>query len=445
MVEMNFHSVEYRDPASIKLRRRAWRKYPARQIAEAVRQLERTGAVIEPPLIDNEGYAVCGGAIIQAARRLGWKEIPVLLVANMTPEELRLYAINAHMLNDLGANDDALLVEELRELDRLLEEDVLKCLAMEEGELTRLLRIGDNPAASDLNMPTNLSQAVVTRPDDMWLIGRHRILCASSLERGSFLALMQGELAQFGLTDSPYNLGMSTISSDPTREEFAFAHGEMSPSEFTRFLTTAMRFMKEASESGAWHAFFMSYHFLLELLRAGTVVFGRPKAMCTWVKSQPGQGSPFRSQTEQVVYFRNGDAPPRDNVSLGKHGRNRSTAWHYDGMTTASSERSELLKSHATPKPLDLLRDAILDVTTYDGIVLDPFGGIGSTMLAAHNVERRGYLIEIEPRFVDVAVRRMQAATGLKATRFGDGQTFDVVEADAQAQAGAAAEAHGDV
>lgn len=425
MVEMNSHSLKYRNPATIKLRKRAWRKYPARQIAEAVRQLERTGAVIEPPLIDNEGYAVCGGAIIQAARRLGWKEIPVLLVANMTPEELRLYAINAHMLNDLGANDDASLVEELRELDRLLEADVLKCLAMDEGELTRLLKLGERASASGLGIPSSLPGTVVTRPDDMWLIGRHRILCASSLERSSFLALMQGELAQFGLTDSPYNLPMSMISSDPAREEFAYAHGEMSPNEFTRFLTTAMRLMKEASEPGAWHAYFMSYHFLLELLRAGTVVFGRPKAMCTWVKSQPGQGSPFRSQTEQVVYFRNGDAPARDNVALGKHDRNRSTAWQYDGMTTASNERSELLKSHATPKPVDLLQDAILDVTTYDGVVLDPFGGIGSTMLAAHAVERRGYLIEIEPRYVDIAIRRIQTATGLQATRASDGRRFE--------------------
>lgn len=433
MVEMNSHSLEYRDPATIRLRKRPWRKYPARQIAEAMRQLERTGAVIEPPLIDAEGYAVCGGAIIQAARRLGWKEIPVLLVANMTPDELRLYAINAHALNDLGASDDTLLIEELRELDRLLEEDVLKCLAMEEGELTRLLKLGQKPSPPELSDLTRVSAACVTRPGDLWLIGRHRLLCANSLEQSSFVALMQRELAQFGLTDSPYNISMATISSDPSREEFKYAHGEMSPNEFTRFLTTAMRLMQEASEPGAWHAYFMSYHFLLELLRAGTIVFGRPKAMCTWVKSQPGQGSPFRSQTEQVVYFRNGDAPARDNVSLGRHDRNRSTAWFYDGMTTASNERSELLKSHATPKSVDMLRDAILDVTTYDGIVLDPFGGIASTMLAAHAVERRAYLIEIEPHYVDVAIRRMQAATDLQATRFSDGRTFDDLEAEAAA------------
>ena len=298
--------------------------------------------VVEPPLIDNEGYAVCGGAIVQAAQQLGWEQIPVLLVANMTAEELRLYAINAHKLTELGAYDE-LLIEELRELDRLLEEEVFKCLAIEEGELTRLLGLGDRTIEEATDVPDDVSAIAITRNGDLWQIGRHRLLCASSLVRGSFETLMQGELAQFGLTDSPFNLSMATISSDPTREEFAFGHGEMSPNEFTRFLTTAMRFMKDASEPGAWHAYFMSYHFLLELLRAGTVVFGRPKAMCTWVKSQPGQGSPFRSQTEQIVYFRNGDAPCRENVQLDKHGRNRSTVWHFDGMTTASSERADLL------------------------------------------------------------------------------------------------------
>jgi hypothetical protein len=437
-LDSNSHSIELRDPATIKLRRRAWRKYPKPQIDEAKRQLERTGTVVEPPLIDSEGYAVCGGAIIQASRQLGWKQIPILLIANMTPEELRLYAINAHKLSDLGSYDDLLLAEELRELDKLLEAEVLSSLAIEEGELTRLLGLGERSGIEDPDNACTESEIIVTRRKDLWELGRHRLLCASSLERSSFNILLQGELAQFGLTDSPYNLPMATISSDPTREEFAFAHGEMSPNEFVRFLTTAMRLMKDASEEGAWQAFFMSYHFLLELLRAGTVVFGRPKAMCTWVKSQPGQGSPFRSQTEQVVYFRNGDSAFRDSVQLGKHGRNRSTAWHYDGMTTASSDRSALLKTHATPKPVDLLQDAILDVTSRDGIVLDPFGGIGSTMLAAHAAERRGYLIEIEPRYVDVAIRRMQSATGLQAIRASDGRPFDDLEAETASAAGMA-------
>jgi DNA modification methylase len=175
----------------------------------------------------------------------------------------------------------------------------------------------------------------------------------------------------------------------------------------------------------------MSYHYLLELLRAGTVVFGRPKAMCTWVKAQGGQGSLYRSQTEQIVFFKNGEARHQNNVALGKHGRTRTTAWHYDGMTTPSGERDELLRLHATPKPVQLLKDAILDVTRRGDIVLDPFAGIGSVAVAAHSADRRAYTIEIEPTFVDAAIRRMRSAYQLDAIRESDGASFSDLEAAA--------------
>lgn len=434
MVANNSHTIEHVDLSAIKLRDRRWRDYLALQIDEAIRQLERTGQVVEPPLLDSENRVVCGGAIVQAAKKLNWPQIPVLRVGSMSPDELRLYAINAHKLSDMGKYDDALLADELRELDKLLGKEALATLAMEEGELTRLLGLSESTGedVSELS-PANRTAIAITQPGDLWKVGeRHRFLCASSLEASSFATLMDGKRAQFGLVDPPYNIPMSTIPSHPDRQEFAFAYGEMTPNEFTRFLTTVMREMKSVSDDGSLHAFFMSYHYLLELLRAGTVVFGRPKAMCTWVKSQPSQGSLFRSQTEQIVYFRNGQGSHRNNVQLGKHGRNRTTAWHYDGMTTATSERAKLLMEHATPKPADMLQDAILDVTARGGIVLDPFGGIGSTMVAAHAAERCGYLMEIEPRYVDVAIRRMKVNFELEAIRMRDGKRFSELEEQAE-------------
>lgn len=434
----NSHSLEEIELSAIKLRHRRWRINPPRQIDEAARQLERMGRVVEPPLLDRDNRVVCGSAIVLAAIKLGWTSILVLRVADMTPEELRLYAMNAHMLSDLGKFDDALLADEIRELEKLLGEEMLATLAMEEGELTRLLRLAESVDDDPSGLLSACDEAVaITRPGDLWQVGKdHRLLCASSLETSSFKLLMAEQRAQFGLVDAPYNIPKSIYSGDQTRKEFQFAHGEMSPNEFTRFLTKVMRDMKAASEDGSLHAFFMSYHFLLELLRAGTVVFDRPRAMCTWVKSQPGHGSLFRSQTEQIVYFRSGEASHRNNVQLGKHGRNRSTAWHYDGMTSATRERVELLKAHATPKPVDLLKDAILDVTTRGGIVLDPFSGIGSTMVAAHAAERKAYLIEIEPQYVDVAIRRMHSAFGVEAVRLCDGKTFSELEESAREKSG---------
>lgn len=427
---MNTHKIEHLELSAIKLRDRSWRTNSARQIDEAARQLERTGQVVEPPLLDDENHVVCGGAIVQAAQKLCWSHIPVLRVSGMSPDELRLYSINARKLSEMGADDDALLAEELRTLETLLGKEALETLAIDEGEVTRLLKL-DKAVEEDLSGVTisNEPVAAITRPGDLWQFeGGHRFLCASSLESQNFAILMDGSVAQFGLTDPPYNISMSTISSKSEREEFAFGHGEMSPNEFTRFLTKVMREMKLVSEEGSLHAFFMSYHYLLELLRAGVIVYGRPKAMCTWIKTQAGQGSLYRSQTEHIAYFRNGEVAHRNNVQLGKYGRNRSTAWHYDGMTTATSERDELLKDHATPKPTDLLKDAILDVTSHGGIVLDPFGGIGSTMVASHSAERCAYLMEIEPQYVDVAIRRMRKTFGVDAIRLQDGMSFSDLE-----------------
>lgn len=433
MVINNSHTIEVIELSAIKLRHLQWRINPPPQIDEAVRQLERTGQIVEPPLLDSDNRVVCGGATVQAAIKVGWTHIPVLRVSNMTPDELRLYALNARMLSDMGKNDDALMVDEIRELEMLLGEGTLAALAMEEGELTRLLGLAESVNDDFSGLSAASAEAVaITRVGDLWQVGKdHRLLCASSLETSSFTFLMNGQRAQFGLADPPYNIPKSIYSGDQSRKEFAFGHGEMSPNEFTRFLTKVMSEMKTVSEEGSLHAFFMSYHFLLELLRAGTVVFDRPRAMCTWIKTQPGHGSLFRSQTEQIVYFRNGDISHRNNVQLGKFGRNRSTAWHYDGMTTATSERAELLKAHGTPKPTDLLKDAILDVTSHGGIVLDPFSGIGGTMLAAHAAERRAYLIEIEPQYVDVTIRRMHAAYGIDAIRLQDGRKFSELEASA--------------
>ena len=429
---MNSLKLEKIDPSAIKARKRQWRKYSRAQLKAACQLLEMSGDTEITPLIDKDDCVAFGEEFVLAAQQLGLKSITVVRSNNMTPDELRLYALNAQKMFDMGEFDEALLAEELQELEKLLGSESLTGLAFEEGELTRLLNLEEaaiesGERAFDPDLPS------ITQPSDLWTLGKdgkHRFLCATALEDPSYAKLMSGELASFGCTDMPYNLGMRDISSDTTREEFAFAHGEMSPNEFTRFQTTFMRLMKENSKPGSLHAFFMSYHYLAELFRAGLIVFGRPKAMCTWIKSQPGQGSLFRSQTEQVVYFKNGNAPHRNNVQLGKHGRNRTTAWHYDGMTTPSAERDELLKLHATPKPVDLLKDAMLDVTARGEIVLDPFAGIGSVAVAAESCNRRAFMVEIEPRFVDAAIRRMRSTFEMEAYRESDGASFSELEAE---------------
>ena len=423
------HRIEYLAPALIKDRERSWRLYPREQLAFLRESISKRG-IVEPPLIDADDRIVCGGLIVQAARDLGLNEIPILRVESLSAAELRLYAIAASRIAGLGEIDEGLLGEELRELEKLIDTPDFSSIGFTTAELDRLLQLISGAVDFDEDIPARDSGRPVSTIGDVWTIGAHRLVCGDALLPASFNALMLGELARFTLSDVPYNLPAADISGHGRfkHTDFVMAAGEMSPAEFTRFLTKAMRNISAHSVEGSLHAFFMSYHFLLELLRAGSIVFGRPKAVCTWVKRQGGQGALFRSQTEFVTYFKKGSAKHRNNVMLGKYGRNRTTAWMFDGMNTPSAERDALLSGHPTPKPVDLLREAILDVTARGEIVLDPFAGSGSLILAADGCERRAFCMELDPLYVDVTLRRCRNVLCVEPVRSSDGRTLAEVE-----------------
>ncbi len=173
-----------------------------------------------------------------------------------------------------------------------------------------------------------------------------------------------------------------------------------------------------------------------ELLEAGGTVYGDTLNIAIWVKSNAGQGSFYRSQHELVGVFRVGKGPHLNNIELGRHGRSRSNVWHYAGVNTFRAGRLDDLGSHPTVKPVALVADAIKDVTRRRDIVLDTFCGSGTTILAAERVGRRAYTLELEPRFVDVAIRRWQAFTRRDATHAEAGLTFDELASQRQVALG---------
>ena len=166
-----------------------------------------------------------------------------------------------------------------------------------------------------------------------------------------------------------------------------------------------------------------------ELLAAGSAVYSELKNIIVWVKTTPGQGSFYRSQHELIFAFKNGDAPHLNNFELGQRGRNRSNVWTYAGANTFRAGRMDDLAMHPTMKPVALVADAMRDCSRRGDIVLDPFIGSGTTIMAAERVGRRAYGIEIDPRYVDVAVRRWQAYTRRDAVLHGSGQTFEEIAA----------------
>jgi DNA modification methylase len=166
-----------------------------------------------------------------------------------------------------------------------------------------------------------------------------------------------------------------------------------------------------------------------EMLAAGNEVFGPPQNLVVWNKTNAGQGSFYRSQHELIFVYKNGDTAHLNNVELGRHGRNRSNVWTYAGVNTFRSGRLDDLSVHPTVKPVVMVADAIKDCSRRGDIVLDPFMGSGTTLLAAERVGRKSYGVEIDPLYVDAAIRRWQEFVGRDAVLASTGQSFGEVEA----------------
>jgi DNA modification methylase len=273
----------------------------------------------------------------------------------------------------------------------------------------------------------DLAVPPVTQPGDLWQLGRHRLLCADATRPQSFERLMGGQLAEMVFADPPYNLpidghvsGLGSLK----HAEFAMASGEMSEAGFISFLEKVLGSMAAHSRDGAIHFICMDWRHLFELLTAGRNAYSELKNLCVWTKTNGGMGSLYRSQHELIAVFKKGSAPHINNVELGRHGRYRTNVWAHAGMNSFGAERDQALAMHPTVKPVALVEDAILDCSKRGGVVLDAFAGSGTTLIAAERAGRRGFGLELEPRYVDVTLRRFRELTGIETLHLESGLTF---------------------
>ena len=265
-------------------------------------------------------------------------------------------------------------------------------------------------------------------------LGAHRLYCGNALEEAAYVALMTGKKAAMVFVDPPFNVKIDGHASGlgATRHrEFAFASGEMSETEFTAFLTQSCRLLATYSEPGALHFICMDWAHAYELLTASRAVYSELKNMCVWAKDNAGMGSLYRSQHELIFVFKHGKTAHRNNIQLGKYGRYRSNIWRYPGMNSfgRTTDEGNLLALHPTVKPVALVADAILDCTQRGDIVLDSFLGSGTTLMAAERVGRICHGMEIDPLYVDTAIRRWQNLTGERARHARTNRYFDTVAA----------------
>jgi DNA modification methylase len=259
------------------------------------------------------------------------------------------------------------------------------------------------------------------------------LLCGDARSADDYAKVLEKAKAQFVFTDPPYNVpidghvcGLGRIR----HRDFAMGCGEMSEEAFTGFLTTVFRNLAAHSCDGSIHQVCMDWRHLAEITAAGRAVYAELKNVCVWNKANAGMGSFYRSKHELVFVFKCGTAPHINNFELGQHGRSRSNVWDYAGVNSLRPGRLDELAMHPTVKPVALVADAIKDCSNRNGIVLDPFAGSGTVLIAAERTGRKARALEIDPHYVDVAVNRWQNFTGKPAIHAETGQTFeDVAEA----------------
>jgi DNA modification methylase len=375
-----------------------------------------------------------------ACRELGMTEVPTLCLDHLTPAQVRAFMISDNRLTEIATWDDRLLAQQLKDLSLSGLDFSLEVTGFEMGEIDlRIDSLDDQDADPADVLPESSAGPPVSKLGDLWLLGRNRLLCGSALDTEALTALMGQEHAATVFTDPPYNLrldghavGLGAIHHRP----FVMAAGEMDKAEFTAFLGQALRNLAAFSAAGSLHYICMDWRHLEELLAAGAEAYGELKNLCVWVKDNAGMGSLYRSQHELVFVFKQrGGGAHRNNVQLGQFGRNRSNVWNYPGANSFARCGAEgnLLALHPTVKPVAMVADAILDCTERGGIVLDAFLGSGTTMIAAERTGRRCYGLELDPVYVDTAIRRWQSLTGEKVCHAASGRLFDDLASEAEA------------
>ena len=410
------------------------RMHGKRHVRQIAKSIEAFG-FNAPILIDDEKQIVGGHGRHAAALRLGLPRAPKICLGHLSPQQRRAYMVADNRLGDLSKWDGKALAGIMLELAEADLSFDIEAAGFSVGEIDLMVAAAEgNDVEADDEIPEPGPN--ITQLGDVWDLGEHVVLAGSALEEASYSAIMEGDEADLVFSDPPYNVpiqghvsGLGKIQ----HREFAQAVGEMSEEEFIRFLLTALTLAKRFSRDGSLHYWAMDWRHQYELIVAARSVYDEQVNLCVWAKTAAGMGSLYRSQHELFAIWRKGKARHRNNVELGRFGRSRSNVWSYPGANSfgRSSDEGNLLELHPTVKPVALIADAILDSTCRGELVLDPFLGSGSTLIAAEKVGRRCRGIELDPAYVDTIIRRWQRWSGSHARRRSDGRLFDNLEAEA--------------
>lgn len=410
------------------------RRHNKKQIRKIANSISAFGFT-SPILIDEHYVLIAGEGRWQAALLLGMTSIPAIMIDGLSEaKKLALMLADNRIAQDAGWDRERLSIELAALPDLLIADGIdISVTGFGPAEIDILHADFEDQAKDPVDEidASCLSGPPTTRTADFWRLDNHRLLCGDARNGDHLGRLLGRERAHMAFLDPPYNVKVSSIGGRGAKKhrEFAMAVGEMSPEFFIVFLQESLGAAAKVSVEGSVHFVCMDWRHVEELMAAGRGTYGATLNLIVWVKTNAGQGSFYRSQHELIGVFRVGATPHLNTVELGRHGRNRSNVWEYAGANTFRAGRMDDLRAHPTVKPVAMIADAIKDCTRRNEIVLDTFCGSGTTLLAAERVGRRGYGLEIDPLYVDLAIRRWQSFTGKDAVHDESGLTFEEVGA----------------
>jgi DNA modification methylase len=418
-------------PATLAAFGRKARTHSKDQIRQIVDSIRTFGFAV-PVLVDEQERVIAGNARVEAAIQLGLSTVPVVTLSHLSTAQKQAFILAENKLATLAGWDKSVLRLEFAELGDLELDFDLEVTGFSDPEIDALTFGGAEHESGDKVVT---SPGVPTsRLGDLWLLGRHRLLCGDATDPASLETLMGGEQARVVFQDPPYNVKIGGhVTGSGRHGEFVMASGEMSDEEFTRFLERTFARTRDGLTPGGLAYVCMDFRHMRHVLDAAEKTGLQLLNLIVWDKGQGGMGAMYRSRHELIFLLSRGDGNHLNRVQLGKHGRDRHNVWCYPGVNGFGAERARAREMHPTVKPLALVRDALLDCSKQGDLVLDLFSGSGTTIIAAEDSGRRGAAMDLDPLYVDTTILRWQDFSGEEARLAASGRTYREVRAERSA------------
>lgn len=427
--------IDYEDINSIRPSTKHPRQCTQRQTESASLLISSAGIML-PIIVDKNGEIIIGEEWFHSYKSLRIEKVPIIRANNLSASQLSMLKIGFYKIIDLGHFDEKKLADEVKILCDTIFEFNLQIIGFDPAEEDSIISkcdlIEDMHIVDEGNDESELPEIDerISKLGDEWQLGEHILFHGDSTSENSYKNLLGENEVDCVITDPPYNVKSNKIGGKGKKKhpDFIQGSGEFSEGEFVEFLCSFLRHCITSLKDGGLLYSYMDWRNIYALEIAARKSNLKLMNFCVWNKNNGGMGSMYRSKHELVPVYKKGTKPHCNNIQLGKHGRYRTNVWDYAGVNSFKSDRMAELDMHPTVKPVDMIADIIRDCTKRNHIVLDPFCGSGTILIACEMTNRKARAIELDGQYVDTAIRRWEKYTGKKAILVSTGQVFQDVK-----------------